>query len=71
MGVAEVIEMDCALDWNLPQVQSQPEDHVMLSAMAERVRETGADLALGFDGDGDRCGVVDDRARRSSPTRSA
>ncbi|MGH6830696.1 MAG: phosphomannomutase/phosphoglucomutase, partial [Methylocella sp.] len=23
------------------------------------VRETGADLALGFDGDGDRCGVVD------------
>jgi phosphomannomutase/phosphoglucomutase len=32
----------------------------MLSAMADRVRETGADLALGFDGDGDRCGVVDD-----------
>jgi phosphomannomutase/phosphoglucomutase len=32
----------------------------MLSAMAQRVRETGADLALGFDGDGDRCGVVDD-----------
>jgi phosphomannomutase/phosphoglucomutase len=28
--------------------------------MAARVRETGADLALGFDGDGDRCGVVDD-----------
>jgi phosphomannomutase/phosphoglucomutase len=25
------------------------------------VRESGADLALGFDGDGDRCGVVDDR----------
>ena len=32
----------------------------MLVQMAERVRETGADLALGFDGDGDRCGVVDD-----------
>src|SRR5262249_328004 len=28
--------------------------------MADAVRETGADLALGFDGDGDRCGVVDD-----------
>jgi phosphomannomutase/phosphoglucomutase len=32
----------------------------MLHAMAEAVREHGADLALGFDGDGDRCGVVDD-----------
>ena len=28
--------------------------------MAHTVRETGADLAFGFDGDGDRCGVVDD-----------
>jgi phosphomannomutase/phosphoglucomutase len=32
----------------------------MLHLMAERVRAEGADLALGFDGDGDRCGVVDD-----------
>jgi phosphomannomutase/phosphoglucomutase len=31
----------------------------MLHAMAEKVRGCGADLALGFDGDGDRCGVVD------------
>jgi phosphomannomutase/phosphoglucomutase len=31
----------------------------MLHAMADAVREHGADLALGFDGDGDRCGVVD------------
>jgi phosphomannomutase/phosphoglucomutase len=28
--------------------------------MGEAVRASGADLALGFDGDGDRCGVVDD-----------
>jgi phosphomannomutase / phosphoglucomutase len=32
----------------------------MLDDMAERCCESGADLALGFDGDGDRCGVVDD-----------
>jgi phosphomannomutase/phosphoglucomutase len=32
----------------------------MLVEMARAVREHGADLALGFDGDGDRCGVVDD-----------
>jgi phosphomannomutase/phosphoglucomutase len=32
----------------------------MLVSMAEAVKREGADLALGFDGDGDRCGVVDD-----------
>ena len=31
----------------------------MLHAMAAAVRESGADVALGFDGDGDRCGIVD------------
>jgi phosphomannomutase/phosphoglucomutase len=60
MGVAEVIEMDCQLDYTFPRYNPNPEDHVMLHAMAEAVREHGADVALGFDGDGDRCGVVDD-----------
>jgi phosphomannomutase/phosphoglucomutase len=57
---AEVIEMDTDLDWTFPRYNPNPEDHAMLMQMAARVRETGADLALGFDGDGDRCGVVDD-----------
>jgi len=60
MGVAEVIEMDTALDWTFPKYNPNPEDHVMLHAMADAVRAYQADLALGFDGDGDRCGVVDD-----------
>ena len=59
MGV-EVIEMDCDLDYNFPKYNPNPEDHIMLMAMAEAVRTHGADLAFGFDGDGDRCGVVDD-----------
>ena len=59
MGV-EVIEMDTDLDYTFPKYNPNPEDHAMLVQMAQRVRETGADLALGFDGDGDRCGVVDD-----------
>jgi len=59
MGV-EVVEMDCDLDWNFPRYNPNPEDHEMLVEMAKAVREHGADLALGFDGDGDRCGVVDD-----------
>jgi phosphomannomutase/phosphoglucomutase len=33
----------------------------MLHAMGDAVRASGADLCLGFDGDGDRCGVVDDK----------
>ena len=57
---AEVIEMDCELDNTFPRYNPNPEDHDMLAAMAEAVRTHGADLALGFDGDGDRCGVVDD-----------
>jgi phosphomannomutase/phosphoglucomutase len=60
MGVAEVIEMDTELDYTFPKYNPNPEDSVMLHAMAKAVREHGADVALGFDGDGDRCGVVDD-----------
>ncbi|WP_269716513.1 phosphomannomutase/phosphoglucomutase [Caulobacter sp. NIBR2454] len=59
MGV-EVIPMDAELDYTFPRYNPNPEDHEMLMEMAKAVREHGADLAFGFDGDGDRCGVVDD-----------
>ncbi len=58
---ADVIPMDAELDWNFPKYNPNPEDMQMLHAMGDMVRETGAEVALGFDGDGDRCGVVDDR----------
>jgi phosphomannomutase/phosphoglucomutase len=57
---AEVVEVDCELDWTFPRYNPNPEDSAMLHAMSQAVRDHGADLALGFDGDGDRCGVVDD-----------
>jgi phosphomannomutase/phosphoglucomutase len=60
MGVIDLIEMDCELDYTFPKYNPNPEDSVMLHAMSKAVREHGADLCLGFDGDGDRCGVVDD-----------
>ncbi len=59
MGVAVVYEMDCELDWTFPKYNPNPEDHEMLHEMSKAVKTFGADLALGFDGDGDRCGVVD------------
>ncbi len=58
MGV-EVIELDADLDHNFPRYNPNPEDSEMLEEMAKAVREHDADLAFGFDGDGDRCGVVD------------
>jgi phosphomannomutase / phosphoglucomutase len=60
---AEVVEIDCELDWTFPRHDPNPEDEVMLAAMGRRVVETGSDLGFGFDGDGDRCGVVDERGR--------
>ncbi len=57
---AEVIPMDTELDFTFPRYNPNPEDHEMLHAMSEAVKREGADLALGFDGDGDRCGVVDE-----------
>ena len=59
LGV-DVVPLDAELDYTFPRYNPNPEDHEMLHAMAEAVNETGAELALGFDGDGDRCGVVGD-----------
>ena len=56
----EVVPLDAELDWTFPRYNPNPEDMAMLHAMADKVRETGADVGLGFDGDGDRCGVVDE-----------
>lgn len=57
---AEVVPLHDRLDYTFPHYNPNPEALEMLHDMARVVRETGADLALGFDGDGDRCGVVDD-----------
>ena len=57
----EVIELDCKLDWSFPKYNPNPEDLKMLHAIAKAVRENNADVGFGFDGDGDRCGVIDDK----------
>jgi phosphomannomutase/phosphoglucomutase len=55
----EVVPLDCTLDHNFPRYNPNTEDLKMLHALAEEVRRTQADVGLAFDGDGDRCGVVD------------
>ncbi|MEM9844262.1 MAG: phosphomannomutase/phosphoglucomutase [Pseudomonadota bacterium] len=58
LGV-EVIASHNELDYTFPAYNPNPEAMEMLHDMADTVKATGADFALGFDGDGDRCGVVD------------
>jgi phosphomannomutase/phosphoglucomutase len=57
----EVIELDCNLDWSFPKYNPNPEDLEMLHAIAKIVKDNNADVGFGFDGDGDRCGVIDDK----------
>ena len=57
----EVIELDCNLDWNFPKYNPNPEDLEMLHEIAKAVKENNADIGFGFDGDGDRVGVIDDK----------
>lgn len=59
----EVIELDCDLDYTFPHYNPNPEDMGMLKALSEKVLESGADAGFAFDGDGDRCGVVDNTGR--------
>ena len=57
----EVIEIDCNLDWSFPKYNPNPEDLEMLHEIAKAVKENKADIGFGFDGDGDRVGVIDNK----------
>ena len=56
----EVIELDCNLDFTFPKYNPNPEDLKMLHEISECVKKNKADVGFGFDGDGDRVGVVDE-----------
>ena len=55
----EVIELDCNLDYTFPRYNPNPEDMEMLHEIAKCVKKNNADVGFGFDGDGDRVGVID------------
>ncbi len=58
LGV-EIVPLHCELDHHFPNHNPNPEDMKMLHALRDKVLETSADIGFAFDGDGDRCGVVD------------
>ena len=55
----DVIELHCDLNHSFPNYNPNPEDLVMLRDLSDSVLEHKADAGFGFDGDGDRLGVVD------------
>ena len=55
----DVIELDCNLDFTFPKYNPNPEDLKMLNAISKCVKDNNADIGFGFDGDGDRVGVID------------
>jgi phosphomannomutase len=56
------------LDGSFPNHEANPIDPENLRDLQAAVRETGADLGLAFDGDADRCFVVDERGDIVSPS---
>lgn len=57
----EVDELYCNIDGNFPNHFPDPTIPENLRDLIERVKKIGADLGIGYDGDGDRIGVVDDQ----------
>jgi phosphomannomutase/phosphoglucomutase len=55
----DVVPLHCELDHSFPHYNPNPEDMAMLADLRQAVLASGADLGLAFDGDGDRCGIVD------------
>jgi phosphomannomutase/phosphoglucomutase len=59
----EVIPLHTQLDHSVPNHNPHPEDLGMLKDIEQAVKENNADLGLAFDGDGDRCGVIDNEGK--------
>lgn len=58
---AEVTELYCDVDGDFPNHHPNPSDAANLQDLRTRVLEDELDVGLALDGDGDRCGVVDDK----------
>ncbi|MGW0737889.1 phosphomannomutase/phosphoglucomutase [Streptomyces sp. NPDC002851] len=64
----ELVDMYFELDGTFPNHEANPLDPANIVDLQKRVRAEGADLGLAFDGDADRCFVVDERGEPVSPS---
>jgi phosphomannomutase len=65
---ADVVEMYFELDGSFPNHEANPIEPSNLVDLQAKVRETRADIGLAFDGDADRCFLVDERGELISPS---
>ncbi|WP_328845876.1 phosphomannomutase/phosphoglucomutase [Streptomyces sp. NBC_00258] len=63
-----LVPMYFELDGTFPNHEANPLDPANIVDLQKRVREEGADLGIAFDGDADRCFVVDERGEPVSPS---
>ena len=64
----DLTEMYFELDGSFPNHEANPIDPKNTADLQAKVRETGADVGLAFDGDADRCFVIDERGEIVSPS---
>ncbi|MFC4058046.1 phosphomannomutase/phosphoglucomutase [Planomonospora corallina] len=64
----ELVPLYFELDGTFPNHEANPIEPENLRDLQKAVLETGADLGLAFDGDADRCWVVDERGESVSPS---
>jgi phosphomannomutase len=64
----EIVPMYFELDGSFPNHEANPLDPANLVDLQAKVREVGADAGVAFDGDADRCFVVDERGEPVSPS---
>jgi phosphomannomutase len=64
----DIIPMYFELDGTFPNHEANPLDPANIVDLQAKVREVGADAGVAFDGDADRCFVVDERGEPVSPS---
>ncbi|RNM13589.1 phosphomannomutase/phosphoglucomutase [Nocardioides pocheonensis] len=64
----DVVPLYFELDGTFPNHEANPIEPANLVDLQAKVRETGADIGLAFDGDADRCFLVDERGELVSPS---
>ena len=68
IGSITLLPLYFELDGSFPNHEANPLDPANLADLQKYVQDTGADIGLAFDGDADRCFVVDERGRLVSPS---